>query len=246
MTGPVLVTGASRGIGRAVAQALAAAGHDLVLWSRSAGELAGLAEQVAAHGVAARVASVDVGDADQVAAAAHATLDPTAGLGGVVLNAGGGRWSPLPEIELADWRNTIATNLDGAFHTLRAALPLLTARPGGLLVGLLSDSVLHPFPGRAAYSAAKSGMRALLEVARRELRPHGVRVSLLLPSRVDTYFQGAHDEARPGTRADALSAEQVADVVTYLFGLPVAVELREVQLAAMTTTFGPFPERVCP
>jgi NADP-dependent 3-hydroxy acid dehydrogenase YdfG len=109
---------------------------------------------------------------------------------------------------------------------------------------MLSDSALYPFPGRAAYSASKAGMQAMLDVARRETRASGVRVSVVLPSRVDTFFQGGHSDAAPGTREGALSADQVAEVVAGLFALPPAVEIRQIQLAAMTSTYGLLPERI--
>lgn len=242
--GWVLVTGASRGIGAATAEALAADGFDLVLWARSRDGLDRTARAVRQRRAAVRVHAVDVGDAAQVGAAASATLSGPGPLVGVVLNAGAGRWSPLSALDPEEWHGTLRTNLDGTYHVLRATLPRLTAQRAGLVVGMLSDSVLHPHADRAAYSASKAGMSALLETVRREVRQHGVRVSAVLPSRVDTHFRGSHDQAAPGTRKGALSAADVAHVVSALFTFPANVEVRNVQLAAMTATYGPFPERV--
>lgn len=241
--GWVLVTGASRGIGAAVAVRLAADGFGLVLWARSADGLAATAAEVEAAGGRAVTGVVDVGSAEQVRdrAAVLAGLEP---LAGVVLNAGSGRWAPLFAVEPAEWRHTMRTNLDGAYHVLRAVLPRLTAAGSGLVVGILSDTVLHPHPDRTAYAASKAGMAALLETVRREVRHRGVRVSALLPSRVDTHFLGGHANAAPGTRTGALTAAEVAGVVGTLFALPPNVEVRHLQLAAMTSTYGPFPERV--
>lgn len=244
--GWVLVTGAGRGIGEAVARSLAASGYDLILWSRTAGALDGVAERARDLGVRVRTAVVDVGDSAEVDAAARRTLDAADPLAGVVLNAGHGRWSALADLDPAEWERTIGTNLSGAYHTLRVTLPLLTAAPGGLVVGMLSDSALYPFTGRAAYSASKAGLHAMLDVARRETRSHGVRVSAVLPSRVDTFFEGGHPDAVPGTRAGALSADHVAEVVAGLFALPPTVEIRNIQLAAMTSTYGLLPERIQP
>lgn len=239
----VLVTGASRGIGAAVAVRLAKSGHDLVLWARSADGLDRSRAAAEAAGVQVRTAVVDVSDPAQVERAAE-TLDGFGGLGGVVLNAGAGRWSPFDALTLEAWNATLGTNLHGAFHVLRAALPLLTARRDGLVVGMLSDSVLHPHRDRAAYTASKAGMSALLEVIRREVRSRNVRVSAVLPSRVDTHFAGNHPVAAPGCREGALGADDVAEVVATLFDLPAHVEIRHLQLAAMTSTYGPFPEKV--
>lgn len=238
--GWVLVTGATKGIGEATASLLADRGFDLVLWARTADDLAVTAKAAGAAEAEVRTASVDVGAAEAVEAATRVSLARIDRLAGVVLNAGHGVWTPLNRLGLDEWHSTIDTNLNGAFHVLRAAIPRLG--PGSLVVGVLSDSVLYPFADRAAYSAAKSGMSALLEVARRELRPRGVRVSSLLPSRVDTHFQGAHEVAGPGRRPGALTAAEVAEVICGLFELPRNVEVRHLQLAAMTSSYGPFPE----
>ena len=240
---PVLITGASRGIGAAVAGQLAASGREVVLWARSAGGLAEVAAKIGTASANVRTAVVDVGDAEQVRAAA-AEVARDGGLSGVVLNAGHGVWRPLAEISDGDWEATLRTNLSGAFHVLRAVLPMLVDATGGLVVGLLSDSAIYSFADRAAYSSAKAGMRSLLEVARREARDRGVRFSLVYPSRVDTCFSGSHRQASPGTRPEALAAEDVAAVIRTLFELPRHVEIRELHLAAMTATFGPYPERV--
>jgi NADP-dependent 3-hydroxy acid dehydrogenase YdfG len=239
----VLVTGASRGIGRAVAVALAADGYCPILWARSGAELAQLAAEVRALGRDTRTACVDIGDPAAVALAAQESLSTLTGLAGVVLNAGRGVWAGLAATDPDEWDRTIRTNLSGGFHVLRVCLPLLTVTPGALIVGLLSDSAVYPFPERAAYAASKSGLQALLEVARRELREQGVRVSVIVPSRVDTYFHGAHADATPGTRKGALAATDIAALVAGIFRLPPEVELRETHVSAMTSTFGPFPER---
>jgi serine 3-dehydrogenase len=238
--GWVLVTGGSRGIGAATALALARHGFDLVLWARTAGHLAETAGQARELGARVRHAAVDVADPAQV--------DPgeLPELSGLVLSAGHGVWSALADLEPATWHDTLETNLTGAYNVLRAALPRLGAGGHRLVVGVVSDSALHPFAGRAAYSAAKAGMAALLEVTRREVRADGIRVSSLFPSRVDTHFRGGHAEAAPGSRPGALSAADCARVIAGLFELPPNVEIRRIELSAMTSTFGLLPERVAP
>ncbi|GAU66484.1 putative oxidoreductase [Streptomyces sp. NBRC 110611] len=242
----MLITGASRGIGRAIALALAADGYRPVLWARSGDDLAEVAAEVRAHGTPVRSAVVDIADPAAVAFAARTSLAGLDGLAGLVLNAGQGVWTALSELGTDEWDRTVRTNLDGGFQVLSAALPLLTAVPGALVVGMLSDSARYPFPQRAAYAAAKSGLGALLEVTRREVREQRVRVCQVVPSRVDTYFRGAHADAAPGSREGALSAEDVAAVVSGLFRLPPHVEIREIQMSSLSSTFGPFPERAQP
>ncbi|MEU4062662.1 SDR family NAD(P)-dependent oxidoreductase [Streptomyces wedmorensis] len=233
--GWVLVTGASRGIGRAVALAVAALGHPLVLWARTTDDLASLAAEIRERwGTEVRVATVDVAQADQVDQAVTASLAGIDSLRAVVVNAGGGIWGSLADMDAGQWREVLGANLDGAFHTLKATEPLLRARPGSQIIGLASDSSYNSFPQRGAYCASKAGFLSLLETARGELRADGVRVTALVPSRVDTYFRGK----QPGARPEALSMAEIADVVAMLFSVPSRVEIRELHLSSIHSTFG--------
>lgn len=234
-----LVTGASRGIGRAVAEAAKASGFGIVAWSRTPPE-GGAGDP---DGAETLWQQVDVSDPQAVAAACEVLRGRGISLAALVLNAGIGRWRPLGETARAEWRHTLSVNLDGAFNVLQAALPLLDRDGAPVVVGLLSDSALFAFPDRAAYSASKAGLRALLETARLEMRDKGVRFSLLYPSRVDTYFAGSVERGEPGLRASGLTAAQVADVVVYVLNQPPTVEIREVHLSATTDTFGPYQQR---
>ncbi|MGK4579913.1 SDR family oxidoreductase [Kitasatospora sp. HPMI-4] len=235
----VLVTGASRGIGRAVALTLAEAGHQLILWARTTSDLVEVSREITERwGTQVRIATVDVADPEQVDRAAEESFLGLESLRAVVVNAGGGIWSSIEAMKPEDWREVMGANLDGAFHTLRATAPYLRKRPGAQVVGLASDSSYNSFAQRGAYCASKAGLLSLLETARRELREDGVRVTALVPSRVDTYFRGKH----PGSRPEALSMTEVADVVATLFALPPRVEVRELQLSSIHSSFGLFPE----
>lgn len=234
-----LVTGASRGIGRAIVDAASAAGFGVIGWSRTRPEEAREFEAGARPG-AFLWQQVDVGDPDTIAGACQELWTAGVGLTALVLNAGLGRWRSVEETGLQEWRRTMSVNLDGSFHALQGALPLLDRTASPLVVGLLSDSALFAFANRAAYSASKAGMRALLETARLELREQGARFSLLYPSRVDTFFAGSVEEGRPGLRPSGLTAAQVADVVAFVLCQPPTVELREVHLSAVGESFGPY------
>lgn len=187
---------------------------------------------------------VDVADAAAVEDAFDALESRGIRLDTLVLNAGLGRWTPLAELAEADWRRTLAVNLDGAFHVLKRGLSLIEAAPAPLVVGILSDSALHHFADRAAYSASKAGLRALLETARLEARARGVRFSLLYPSRVDTHFAGSVPEGRPGLRPGGLDPAEVAEVVAFLLAQPPRVEIRELHLSALTERFGPYQQKM--
>jgi NAD(P)-dependent dehydrogenase (short-subunit alcohol dehydrogenase family) len=234
----VLVTGASRGIGRGAALELAAAGFDLILWARSGADLEEVAAECRAAGRRVEVARVDVSDPESIASAGGASLANLGGLRGLVLNAGIGIWNTLDEVSPDEWRQIIGTNLDGAFYTLKFAVPYLTRHPRAQIVAVISDSAAYAYAGRSAYCASKWGMRGLVEAVRREVRPHGVRVTQLLPSRVDTYFRGK----TPGARADSLSTGEVGRLIATVFTLPSRLELREIPVAAITSSYGPFGE----
>ncbi|MDF5751641.1 SDR family oxidoreductase [Spongiactinospora sp. TRM90649] len=233
----IVVTGAGRGIGRATAVRLARHGHDVALWARTEADLAAANDEITRTGGRARHRVVDVADPDAVADAAG-DLAADGPLRALVVNAGGGRWRPFSELTAQEWRATLATNLDGAFHVLRALLPSLAGHEHAQVIVVGSDSSLYPFPGRAHYCASKAALRSLAETFRAEVRPLGVRVTTLLPSRVDTHFGGRV----PGDRPGALSAEDVADVIRFVIDLPPHVELRELRLSAITETYGPFQE----
>jgi NADP-dependent 3-hydroxy acid dehydrogenase YdfG len=235
----VLVTGASRGIGRATAIAVAQLGFGVVLWARTATDISETLGQVTRCGGRGRTAIVDVSDPAAVTRAA-ADMADLGRLRAVVLNAGHGTWRSLLETTPDQWRDTVGVNLDGAFYVLRATLPLLLRHPDGQVLAVASDSAVYPFGRRAPYCAAKSGLRALAETARRETRERGIRVTVLMPSRVDTHFGGK----RPGERADGLTADDVAAVIAFILSLPRHVEIRELQLAATSAPYGPFPEKL--
>ncbi|MDP5315753.1 SDR family oxidoreductase [Streptomyces poriferorum] len=235
----VLITGASRGIGRAAALSLAAAGYPVILWARTAADLADVSRTIEERwGTPVRTAVVDVADSDRVDEAAAESLKGIESLRGVVVNAGGGIWSSLEEMSTDDWRQVLGPNLDGAFHTLRTALPYLRRRPGSQIVGLASDSSYNSFSGRGAYCASKAGFLSLLETARRESRESGVRVTALVPSRVDTYFRGK----QPGSRPEALTMAEVGEMIASVFAMPGRLEVREIQFSSITSSFGMFPE----
>jgi NADP-dependent 3-hydroxy acid dehydrogenase YdfG len=236
--GWVLITGASRGIGAAIAQRLWMAGFGIILWARDGEALIRVAQTISATEQRTRRAIADLGDASQIGSAVAQTLPEGTELVGVVLNAGQGRWRPLESTTLDEWNATLGANLTGAFVTLKAALSRLDFTAAPIVVGILSDSVLCAFPDRSAYASSKAGMEQLLNTVRREYRDKGLRVAQIYPSRVDTCFSGSHDRAEPGMRANGLTAAQVADTVQWVFDAPRTVEIRRIDLSSIHATFG--------
>jgi NAD(P)-dependent dehydrogenase (short-subunit alcohol dehydrogenase family) len=179
-----VVTGANRGIGRAITVALAAAGFTVVA---SARDPASLADTMAAAGQAGGTAvpvACDVCDEASVAALAG-WAERVGPVRAVVANAGiAGPTAPLHEITLADWRETIATDLDGVFLTFRAFIPAMIERRDGSLIAISSMTGKRPLHGRTPYAAAKMGVIGLVRTLAAELGPHGVRVNAICPGAV--------------------------------------------------------------
>jgi NAD(P)-dependent dehydrogenase (short-subunit alcohol dehydrogenase family) len=205
-----VVTGANRGIGRAVAVALAADGFGVVVTARDPATLAETVVDVERAGGTALPLACDVRDEESVAgmAAAAAELGP---VHTVVANAGvAGPTAPLHQISLAEWRDCLATDLDGVFLTFRAFVPSLIAAGAGTLVAISSMTGKRPLHGRTPYAAAKMGVIGLVRTLALELGPHGIRVNAVCPGAVagprieDVVRKQA--AARGITEAEALAA----------------------------------------
>jgi NAD(P)-dependent dehydrogenase (short-subunit alcohol dehydrogenase family) len=206
----VVVSGASRGIGLAIADELGAAGAHVVRLARS------LVDMEAERRTDLRC---DVGDPASVAAMAQRVLG-THGTPDVVVNAAGVFLvKPLVETTPEEFRGQLDGNLVGPFLVLRAFLPAMIARGRGLVVTIGSVADHAAFAGNAAYGAAKTGLRGLHAVLEKELRKTGVRATLVSPGPVDTAIWDPVDpDTKPGftPRARMLKPEDVAEAVTFI------------------------------
>lgn len=231
----VVVTGGSRGIGRASAERLAEQGFHVAAWSRSADE--GTGPESWGAGVIEPV-QVDVRSEGSVERAVGRLRADDRPVSGLVLNAGVGEWDRVEDHDSAGWVDVVDTNLFGAFRTLKHLQPFLVEGDPALVVVMASDSASHSMATRSGYCASKAGLASLSGTFRRENRASGVRVTTLHPSRVDTYFRGKE----PGTRPQALTMYDVADVVTWLFALPAHVEIQDLSLGSLHSPYGNLPE----
>lgn len=178
-----LVTGASRGIGRALAQALAARGATVGLAARSTTELEALAAQLPGTHLPL---TCDVARAASVAAAVEAFAAATGGLDLVVANAGIAHYQPVAEQRLEHVEQMTAVNWLGTVYTVKAALPQLLAQRRGHIVVMSSGAGLRSFPGAAAYGATKAAQRMFAEALRHELAGSGVSVTTVHPGEIRT------------------------------------------------------------
>jgi NAD(P)-dependent dehydrogenase (short-subunit alcohol dehydrogenase family) len=226
-----LVTGAGRGIGRAVALRLAAQGPDLILAARTRSELEAVAEEARARGARAAAVVADVARPESVAA-----LFGEAGPVDVLVNAAGVAPSaPLVKTSDEVWRSALETNLSGTFFCLRAALPWMMERGWGRVVNLASIAGKTGYPYIAAYAASKHGVLGLTRVAALEAAERGVTVNAVCPGFVDSPMTDASiariAEKTGMKSADArkrledmspqkrlMTAEEVAALVVFLCG----------------------------
>ena len=182
----VLVTGGSRGIGRACVTDLAAHGWNVILSYRSRRAEAGAAvESVRSAGGSAAAIASDVTSEDDVRRLFRKIRDDHGRLDAVVSNAGITRDVYTPMMSLATWNNVIDTNLTSAFLVARESLKVMR-RSGGAIVFMSSISGLRGQPGQANYSASKGGLNALTRSLAREAAPNGIRVNAVAPGFTDT------------------------------------------------------------
>ena len=227
-----IVTGGTRGIGRAIARAILADGGAVTI--------AGVNQQ--RLDIAVRSLSAEIGDADRVAGVAVDVRDRAAvdrmvadaarrfgGLDLLVNNAGVGVFGEIASTTDEDWSRVIDTNLTGAFYCTRAAIPELRASGGGWVINIASLAGRNYFPGGAAYCASKAALIAFSEALMQEVRFDNIRVSVIMPGSVATEFSGpASDDSWK------LAPDDVAAVVMDLMrhpgrSLPSKVEIRPSQ-----------------
>ncbi len=182
-----LITGASRGIGAAVAEALAAAGHPVILNFRSDVAAAeAVAQRIREAGGVATLRQFDVADADASAAAMAEILADPEPLGVVVNNAGIARDAPLPALERADWDAVIQTTLGGFYNVTRPAIMPMVRRRWGRIISMSSVSALIGNRGQVAYAAAKAGIVGATKSLALELARRGITVNAVAPGLIET------------------------------------------------------------
>jgi 3-oxoacyl-[acyl-carrier protein] reductase len=209
-----VVTGAGRGIGAAIAEALAAAGATVACTSRSMPEVETVAARIAASGGRAFALPADVGEADQVAALYEHTVSRAGGIDLLFVNAGVSLdQRPVEQSDPLAFEATMRVNLFGAYHCARLAIPHLRARGGGRMVMVGSGMGHSSLHGHAAYSCSKAGLWMLVRILSDELRAEGIAVNELVPGPVQTAMTGVPQRAGSVVNNPVEWLKQPEDVV---------------------------------
>jgi len=224
----ILVTGGTRGIGRAIAKKLLAEGAAVAICGRRQQEVDVAVRELEAE-VGGKVSgkAADVTKHEQVEDLFRFVDERFGGLDVLVNNAGTGLFRPLRDLTLEEWRATIETNLTGAFYCSREALFRFETKRAGHIVNISSLAGKHGFAGGAAYNASKFGLNGMTDALMQELRSENVRVSCVMPGSVATGFSGSETSGLDWR----IWPEDVAEVVHLILQMPArtlvsAVELR--------------------
>ena len=223
----VLITGGTRGIGYAVAEALLRKGDRVAITGTTSDGVVKAEHALSSAGEVLGIVA-DVRDAGAIELAFRTVVARFSGVDVLINSAGVGVGAPVSDLPHDEWHRIIETNLTGVFNCCKAAIPHLRARGGGWIVNISSLSSTGPFPGGAAYVASKAGVNAFSEALMQELRDDNIRVTTILPGSVSTGFSGR----APGTGAEwKLHPEDVARAIVDVLdfpprSLPSRIEIR--------------------
>ncbi len=227
----VLVTGASSGIGAAIARELGGAGARVMLGARRTERLEALADEIKAAGGEARTRRLDVADRADVAAFADAAREAWGRVDVIVNNAGIMPLSPMASMKVDEWDRMIDVNIRGVLHGIAAVLPDMVARRSGHIINMASIGALSVVPTAAVYCATKFAVRAISDGLRQEHRD--LRVTCIHPGVVESELAGtitdpAAAEMMTSYRAIALKPDAIGRAVRFAIEQPDDVDVSEI------------------
>jgi 3-oxoacyl-[acyl-carrier protein] reductase len=229
LTGKVaIVTGSTKGIGLAIAEHLVRAGASVVVSSRSEADVRETAERLGAFadGTVLGV-PCDVRDPEACASLVEETVARLGRLDILVNNAGLGIFKSIVDMSVDEWRTQIDTNLGGVFFCSKAAVPHLSANGDGWIINIGSLAGRNTFAGGTGYNASKFGLVGMTEAMMLDIRHEDVRVSLIMPGSVNTWFNGREQQSDRDWR---LQADDCALAVTQLLDYPKGAHVSRVEM----------------
>lgn len=218
-----VVTGGTRGIGRAITEMLLDGGASVAICGRTAGSVDRALAELRPRGNVIG-APADVSKPDEVARLFQMVEEKFGALDVLINNAGVGVFAKVADLTVEQWRETLDTNLSGVFYCSHAALSLLQRRGGGYIVNISSLAGKNAFAGGAAYNASKFGLNGFSEAMMLDHRYDNVRVSYVMPGSVATEFGSGGDEAWK------IAPEDIADIVRMLLRTPERTLISRVEV----------------
>jgi 3-hydroxy acid dehydrogenase / malonic semialdehyde reductase len=231
-----IITGASQGIGQAIAHQFARLGIHLVLCARNTHKMTKLAEQLQheAPDIKIVILPCDVQDAQQVKNVIDTTLSTFERIDILINNAGvAAKVGLLQEMTLEDINRTIDTNLKGAIYFMRSVIPVMVQQQSGTILNINSIAGKTAYPYWALYDASKFGLHAITEAVAEEQRSNNIKVIGIYPGAVDTaIWQGLHLEQEP-KKEGMLNAEHIAESVAFILTQPSKVFIKELHISPL-------------
>lgn len=223
----IIISGASRGIGRATALLLAQHGANIVATARNANDLKDLGKTATEGSVRGKIITVpgDVANEADMEAVVKMALDHFNRIDVVINNAGYGVFKNVDEITVEEWDSVMATNVKGTFLLTKAALPTLKDQGSGHIVVVASDVAKRTFAGGSLYTASKYAQEAFMGALRKEVRPFGIKVTGVYSGLVDSHF---HEKGHGHeTSKNWLKNEDMAESMLFIVSRPAHVVIDE-------------------
>jgi short-subunit dehydrogenase len=232
-----LITGASSGIGKAIALAFAQSGIHVALISRNQTKLEEVAKAAMTYGVTAKAYAMDLAEVSQVSDRIAAISQDFGAVDILVNNAGMGYTGTLQDTPLSDWQTVLNLNLTSVFQAIQGVLPGMRQRQQGTIVNIVSVAGHQVFPNWGAYCTSKFGLMALSKTLAIEERANGIRVVTISPGSVNTPIWDSDTVQADFDRSQMLTPEIVAQSVLYTVLLPMQAVIEELALMPNAGTF---------
>jgi NADP-dependent 3-hydroxy acid dehydrogenase YdfG len=221
----VWITGASRGIGKAIAEALLHDGHRVAVSARTRELLETVGADISNADTVLRV-PLDVSDAEKVKRAAENINEKFGSIDVLVNNAGVTRFTPIIDTSIDEFNEIIDVNLKGVYYGIRSVLPSMIERRRGWIINIISVTVKKVFTNSGAYAASKAGVLALGNVLREELRAKGIKVTSIIPGATETEMWPDNVLKKHGKRM--IPPEEIGRVVASMLRTPDSVMVEEI------------------
>ena len=225
-----LITGGSRGVGLATALRLAHAGASVALVARDGAVLAEAVARLEAIGATVASIAGDVTDAASMAAAVRQAEQRFGGLDILVNNAGIGRYGPVDEQAVEEWRAVIEVNVLGVYHATRAALPAIRRRGGGHIIAVSSGAARQGYPNMSAYCTSKAALEGFMRALAAEVASEPIKCTTVIPGSILTDFGVRTRPDRASSGAKFLEPEDVAEAIFYVLTQPGRAWTQELNL----------------